>query len=151
MRYEFHLFSTNILRNSILRDVQRVLVCSLFLLLCVGGMGCNIGKKTTTLTLETTPASIQAGTQTVFMAYIDHNNGNFAGANFTLTTNGVACSAACGTLSGYTNSGSQGNGDNATITYTAPLTIPTPNSVTITATSIENPNSSATDVFTITN
>jgi hypothetical protein len=146
MRYVFHLFSADILRS-----VRRALVCSLFLGLCLGGVGCNIGKKTTTLTLETTPTSIPAGTQVVFTAYIDHNNGSFAGANFTLTTNGTACSAACGTLTGYTNSGSQGNGDNATITYTAPVTIPTPNSVTITATSIENPSSSGIDVFTITN
>jgi hypothetical protein len=140
------LFSADILRS-----VRRALVCSLFLGLCLGGVGCNIGKKTTTLTLETTPTSIPAGTQVVFTAYIDHNNGNFAGANFTLTSNGIACSAACGTLTGYTNSGSQGNGDNATITYTAPATIPTPNSVTITATSVENPSSSGVDVFTITN
>jgi hypothetical protein len=134
----------------ILRDTQRALICSLLLLLCSGGIGCNIGQKTTTLTLNPIPASIQAGTQVVFTAYIDHNNGNFEGANFTLTSNGTTCSSACGTLSGYTNVGSSGNGDTATITYTAPATPPNPNSVTVTATSIENTSSSGTGTFTIT-
>jgi len=72
-------------------------------------------------------------------AYIDHNNGNFAGANFTLTSGGSAYSAACGVLAGYANSGSQGKGDTATIAYTAPARSPTPNFVTITATSMREP------------
>ena len=129
--------------------IQRALDCSLFLLSCVGSIGCNIGQKTTVLALQTTPSSISAGTQVVFTAVISHNNGNFAGANWTLTSSGTACSPGCGTLSNPTNSGSAGNGDTATITYTAPNTAPNPNSITITATSVENPNSSGADTFTI--
>jgi hypothetical protein len=133
------------------RGIQRALACSLFLLLCAGGIGCNIGKKTTILALQTNPSSIAAGTQAfVFTAVISHNNGNFAGASWTLTSNGTACSAACGTLGTPTNTGSPGNGDTSTIPYNAPATAPTPNSVTITATSVENPQSSGTDTFTIT-
>jgi len=132
------------------KRIQQALVCSLLLLLSAGSIGCNIGQKTTTLTLNPIPASIQAGTQAVFTAYIDHNNGNFEGATFTLTSNGTACSPACGTLSGYTNVGSSGNGDTATITYTAPATPPSPNSVTVTATSIENTSSSGTGTFSVT-
>jgi hypothetical protein len=133
-----------------LKGVQRALICSLFLLLCAGGIGCNIGQKTTTLALQTTPASIPAGTQGfVFTAFISHNNGNFAGATWALTSGGTACPTACGMLSNPTNVGSQGNGDTATITYNAPST-PPPSSVTITATSVENPNSSGSDTFTVT-
>jgi hypothetical protein len=133
------------------KGIQRALACSLFLLLCAGSIGCNIGQKTTTLALQTNPASIPAGTQAfVFTATISHNNGNFAGASWALTTNGTACSAACGTLGTPTNSGSPGNGDTSTIPYNAPATAPTPNSVTITATSVENPKSAGTDTFTIT-
>jgi hypothetical protein len=129
----------------------RALVCSLLLLLCAGSIGCNIGQKTTTLVLQTTPSSIPAGTQAfVFTAVISHNNGNFAGANWALTSNGSACSPGCGTLGAPTNVGSPGNGDTSTVPYNAPPTPPTPNSVTITATSVENPKSSGTDTFTIT-
>jgi hypothetical protein len=132
-----------------LRGIRQALAGSLLFLSCVGSIGCNLGKKTTVLALQTNPSSITAGTQVVFTAIISHNNGNFAGATWTLTSGGTACSTACGTLSNPTNSGSAGNGDTATITYTAPATTPSPNSVTITATSVENPNSSGADTFTI--
>jgi hypothetical protein len=129
------------------RRIQQVLVAFLLLILLPA---CNLvgGGKTTTLSLDTTPASITAGTQTIFSASISHNNGQFLGANWTLT--GAACPSACGTLSNPTNSGSSGNGDTSTITYTAPTTVPNPNSITITATSVENSSSSQADTFTIT-
>jgi hypothetical protein len=144
MRNEFRLSA------EMLRSIQRALVCSLLLLLCADITGCNIGQKTTMLTLQTTPSSIPAGTQVVFTAFIIHNNGNFAGANWALTSNGSACQPDCGTLTDPTNTGSQGNGDTATITYNAPSLPPSPNSVTITATSVENPSSAGTDTFTVT-
>jgi hypothetical protein len=134
-----------------LQGVQRTLVCSVILLLSAGGIGCNIGQKTTTLALQNTPSSIPAGTQAyVFTAVISHNNGKFMGASWALTSNGSTCSPGCGTLGKSTNTGSQGNGDTSTIPYNAPPTAPNPNSVTITATSVENPSSSGTDTFTIT-
>ena len=132
-----------------LAGVQRVLACSLIFLLSASGIACNIGQKTTTLALQPVPSSIPAGTQAVFTAFISHNNGNFAGANWALTVSGTACSPGCGALSNPTNVGSAGNGDTATITYTAPNTAPSPNSITITATSVENPNSSGASTFTI--
>jgi len=132
-----------------LAGVQRVLAYSLIFLLSAGGIGCNIGQKTTVLALEPVPSSIPAGTQVIFTADISHNNGNFAGANWTLTSSGTACSPGCGTLGNPTNTGSAGNGDTATITYTAPNAAPSPNSITITATSVENPNSSGAGTFTI--
>jgi hypothetical protein len=124
---------------------QQFLLASLMLLL----PGCNIGGKTTTLSLQTNPTSIAAATQVVFTATISHNNGQFLGANWTLASNGVACPSTCGTLSNPTNTGSPGNGDTATITYIAPAVAPAPNSVTIAATSVENPNSSGSDTFVI--
>jgi hypothetical protein len=134
-----------------LQGVQRALVYSLIFLLSVGGIGCNVGQKTTTLALQNTPSSIPAGTQAyVFTAYISHNNGKFLGASWALTNAGSACSPGCGTLGTPTNTGSQGNGDTSTIPYNAPSTAPNPNSVTITATSVENPSSSGMDTFTIT-
>jgi hypothetical protein len=145
---EFHTFSADILRRR-----RPALFCSLSILLCAGSLGCNlignIGQKTTTLTLEAAATSIPAGTQVVFTAFIDHNNGNFAGATWALSSNGVGCSSACGKLSNATNSGSSGNGDTATITYTAPDTPPS-GSVTIMATSVENASSSGSDTFTVT-
>ena len=141
MSYEVRMWSRGWYR------ILQVLVGFLLLLL----PACNlVGGKTTVLSLDTAPPSIAAGSQTVFTATISHNNGQFLGANWTLAINGVACQAACGTMSKPTNSGSQGNGDTATITYTAPAIPPTPNSITITATSVENPSSSGADTFTIT-
>ena len=126
-------------------QTERVVLVSLILIL----PACNIGGKTTTLALQTTPSSIAVGSQVVFTASISHNNGQFEGANWSLASNGVACPTGCGTLTNPTNTGSPGNGDTATITYTAPAVAPAPNSVTITATSVENPNSSGADTFTI--
>jgi hypothetical protein len=131
---------------AILRGILRALLCSLLLLLA----GCNVGGKTTTLSLDTNVASIPAATQKVFSASISHNNGQFLGATWALTSNGSACSPGCGTLGKPTNSGSAGNGDTSTIPYNAPPVPPNPNSVTITATSVENTSSSGSDTFTIT-
>jgi hypothetical protein len=131
--------------NRVWDRIQQALLATLIVSLTA----CNIGGKTTTLSLQTTPTTIAAGTQVVFTATISHNNGQFLGANWTLASSGVACPSACGTLSNPTNTGSSGNGDTATITYTAPAVAPAPNSVTITATSVENPNSSGADTFTI--
>jgi hypothetical protein len=113
--------------------------------------GCGSGGGsggTTTLTLETKPTSVAAGSQTVFTAIIVHNHGNFEGANWSLTSNGTACSPGCGSLSNHTNSGSSGNGDTDTITYTAPNSFASP--ITITAASVENPSSTDSDTFTVT-
>jgi len=131
--------------GAFLRRSRMLLACALLSLFS----GCNIGQKTTTLSLQAPPPSIAAGSQTVFTATISHNNGQFQGATWALTNGGAACPSACGTLTNPTNVGSSGNGDTATITYTAPGAPPTPNSVTVTATSVENPNSTGAGTFTI--
>jgi large repetitive protein len=131
---------------AVMRGVLGALVGAMLFLL----LGCNVGGKTTVLTLQTTPTSIAASSAIVFTATISHNNGQFEGATWTLSSNGLPCSPACGTLGTPTNSGSQGNGDTATVPYNAPASPPMPNSVTITATSVENPSSSGSDTFTIT-
>jgi Putative Ig domain len=130
-----------VVSNGAGRKIQQLLVTSILFFLTA----CNIGQKTTELTLQTKPTTVPAGGQVVFTAFIDHNNGQFEGANWSLS-----CTNGCGALSNQTNQGSQGNGDTATITYTAPSAPPTPNTITITATSVENPNSSDSDTFTIT-
>jgi hypothetical protein len=131
--------------GAFLRRSRMLLACALLSLFS----GCNIGQKTTTLSLQAPPPSIAAGSQTVFTATISHNNGQFQGATWALTNGGAACPSACGTLTNPTNVGSSGNGDTATITYTAPGAPPTPNSVTVTATSVENPSSTGAGTFTI--
>jgi hypothetical protein len=123
-----------------------VLVAACLLAACgIGGIG---GGKTTTLTLQTQQVtSVPAGQQRVFTAFIIHNNGQFLGANWTLTSGGNVCSPGCGTLTNPTNVGSSGNGDTATITYTAPNSYANP--VTITAASVENPSSTGSDTFAV--
>lgn len=135
--------------NQVVHRTRKASLLSMVALL-VAIPACNLFQKTPVLSLQTTPSSVAAGTQVVFTANIDHNNGKFEGANWTLTSGGSPCTPACGTLTNYTNSGSPGNGDTTTITYNAPTVEPSPNSVTITATSIENPKSSQSDTFTIT-
>jgi Putative Ig domain len=131
---------------AMLRFIEASIVCFLFLLLA----GCNIGKKTTVLSLDGAPTSIPAGTQYIFTGSISHNNGSFEGATWTLTSNGAPCQPGCGTLGTPTSNGSAGNGDTITVPYNAPATPPNPNSMTITATSVENPSSSGSDSFMIT-
>jgi Putative Ig domain len=114
----------------------------------LSGCGIGGGGKTTTLTLQTQVATIAAGQQQSFTAFIIHNNQQFLGATWTLTSGGSACTPACGTLGGSSNSGSSGNGDTATITYTAPNSYA--GQVTITAASVENPSSTGSDTFTVT-
>ena len=110
--------------------------------------GCGKGSKgPAELTLETKPASVQGGSVTTFTAFIIHNHGQFLGANWTLTSGGSNCSPGCGTLANPTNTGSAGQGDTATIQYTAPASYANP--ITITATSVENPASSDSDTFTV--
>jgi hypothetical protein len=127
---------------------SRCWLAGMALFFAVGLTACGTGGgKTTTLALETNPTTVAGGSQTVFTAFIDHNNGQFMGANWTLTSKGAACSPGCGNLANPTNNGSPGNGDTATITYTAPSFYANP--VTITATSVENPSSSGSDTLTI--
>jgi hypothetical protein len=129
---------------------KSVTLVAVVMILGIAGCGL-VGGKTAMLSLDTTPSSIPAGSSFTFSASIDHNNGKFLGATWTLSSNGkINCSPACGTLGVTTNNGSPGNGDSATVIYLAPSTPPNPNSVTITATSVENSKSSAFDTFTIT-
>ena len=127
---------------------SRVVCLSGALLLCCFLMGCNIGSKgPASLSLDSKPATVQAASVTTFSATIVHNNGKFLGATWTLTSGGSSCSPGCGTLGNSTNSGSAGQGDTATIDYTAPSSFS--NSVTITAKSVENPASTDSDTFTV--
>jgi large repetitive protein len=112
-------------------------------------IGCGKGSKgAAELTLETTPAMVQGGSTTTFTAFIIHNNGQFLGATWSLTSGGASCMPGCGTLNNPTNSGSSGQGDTATIQYTAPNSYANP--ITITAASVENPASSGSDTFSVT-
>jgi hypothetical protein len=126
--------------NQMQYRMQQLLISSMLLL-----GGCNLGKKTTDLTLQTKPTTVVAGSEVIFTAFIVQKKGQFEGANWS-----VSCTAGCGTMSNPTNNGSPSDLDTATITYTAPSTPPNPNSITITSTSVENPNSSDSATFTIT-
>jgi hypothetical protein len=125
---------------------RNLVVAGMLVAVCILA-GCGIGGKTTTLSLQTQVTSVPAGTQQVFTAFIIHNNQQFLGASWTLTSGGQDCHPACGTLSNPTNSGSSGNGDTATITYSAPNSYAS--QVMITAASVENPSSTGSDTFTV--
>lgn len=128
--------------------MRKSLLLVLVMALSISGCSIGGGGKTTTLTLMMQVTTVPAGQQQVFTAFIDHNNGQFSGASWTLTSGGSNCTPACGALSNHTNNGSPGNGDTDTITYTAPTSYANP--VTITAASVENSSSTASDTFMVT-
>jgi hypothetical protein len=87
------------------------------------------------------PTSVSAGASTSLTANVS-NDSKAAGVTWT-----VACgSSTCGSFTPTTSPG-----NTATTTYTAPATVPTGNTVIVTATSITDSTKSATATITITN
>lgn len=107
-----------------------------------GGGGNGGGGTPATVQILTKPASVPAGTQFAFQATTMHNHGNPLGVNWTIKP-----SSGQGTL---TNPVNPTDGSPSTVTYTAPAMTTCNQCVTITATSIENPNSSDFVTFSIT-
>jgi hypothetical protein len=94
-------------------------------------LGVTIANKFTTVNTGSSAFVVNATVQ---------NDSTNSGVGWTLTTNGAACSAACGTLTGATT---------ASITYAPPSTVPTPPNITLTATSVHETSKSDSDSFTI--
>jgi hypothetical protein len=84
--------------------------------------------------------TVQEGAMYTFSATSPSNNGYTSGITWSISP-----ATGAGTLSAATNSGFS-----SSVTYTAPTTLPSPNSVTITAMPSDSAVSAATDMFTIT-
>ncbi len=101
-----------------------------------------------TVVVSPTTANIPVGATaalnaTPFTVTVNNDSSN-AGANWTLTQNGTACSPACGTITpANTASGTP-------TTYAAPSTVPTSATVTLTATSVADGTKTATSTITVT-
>ncbi len=101
-----------------------------------------------TVVVSPTTANIPVGATaalnaTPFTVTVNNDSSN-AGANWTLTQNGTACSPACGTVTpASTASGTP-------TTYAAPSTVPTSATVTLTATSVADGTKTATSTITVT-
>jgi hypothetical protein len=108
--------------------------------------GCGGGMSTPLLppisvSVNPTTASVQVSQTASFMATVQNDSAN---KGVTWSLSGAGCSGAtCGALSA--NSSASG----APITYTAPSTVPTPATVTLTASSVTDHNKSAAATITI--
>jgi hypothetical protein len=113
------------------------------LIYCTVIYACNGGSQATTVSITTRPQSVAAGAQMPFSATFTQNSQTQSlGIGWEL----APYTGAVGTLSQPASTGS----NISTVTYTAPATPPTPNSVTIIAYSISNRNALDSVTFTIT-
>lgn len=109
-----------------------------------GGGGGNGGEKQDiTVSLSPKTISVPGDAEQQFTATI--LNPNNRGVTWTLSGSGCT-GAACGTLGNTGGNNNQG----WTVTYTAPLTVPNPATVTVTATSIDDTTKSDTATIAIT-
>ncbi len=122
-----------------------------------GGGGNRIGAITVQFT--TTPGTIAGGANFVFSVATQNDTQN-RGVNFSLALNAPSnggtttpCTTACGALTGQSNVATANGPDTftstTTVTYSAPLLPPTPNSLILTATSVTDASLTATSTFTI--
>jgi len=95
-----------------------------------------------TVSVNPTAASVQTGSTRTISASIQNDSGN-KGVTWTLT--GSGCSGtACGILS------STASASGASVTYTAPGSVPSPSTVTVSAKSVTDTSKTASSTFTIT-
>jgi hypothetical protein len=104
------------------------------------GSGSGSGGSGISASITNPVTSVQEGAMYTFSATSPSNNGYTSGITWSISP-----ATGAGTLSIATNSGYS-----SSVTYTAPTTLPSPNSVTITATPSDSVVSAATDMFTIT-
>jgi hypothetical protein len=102
----------------------------------------STGAPAITLTLAPTTASVQVGKTQSISATV-HNDGQNKGVTWTLA--GAGCTgAACGTLSAVSSASGEA------ITYTAPATVPSPATMTLTAKSVADTSKTAVGTITVT-
>ena len=93
-----------------------------------------------TVTITNKFTTVNTGSSAFVVNATVQNDSTNSGVSWTLTTNGAACSAACGTLTGATTT---------SVTYAPPSTVQTPPNITLTATSVHDNSKSDSDSFTI--
>ena len=131
-----------IMRNHIL--TLALIAVVIMMIGCGGGGGGNGGpKQDITVSLSPKTISVPGDADQQFTATI--LNPNNRGVTWTLSGSGCNGSA-CGALGNTGGNNNQG----WTVTYTAPLTVPNPATVTVTATSIDDTTKSDTATITIT-
>lgn len=107
---------------------------------CGGGYGSgNNGGSGTSAAITNPVAALQPGATYDFSATTPNTNGYTAGISWSISP-----PSGAGTLSNAKNSGYS-----STVVYMAPMSMPNPNSVTITATPMDSAVKAATDTFTI--
>ena len=108
----------------------------------------NSGKKATakitvtpllSVTISPTSATVNLSTAQQFTVAVANDLANL-GVTWSLTQSGTSCAPACGALSGQSST---------VVTYTAPATLPTNPSVTLTATSVSNTTRSASATIAV--
>jgi hypothetical protein len=96
------------------------------------------------------PSSVPVGATATVVATLTAIPGSNPGNVMTWSLSGPGCNgASCGTISGTTAQTQSGNVATASAQYTAPLTAPSPNNVTITATPQADPSKKAQATFSI--
>ena len=108
----------------------------------------NSKKATATITVTAavsvsvspTTASVIVSASRGFSATVTNDPANH-GVTWGLTQSGAACTSSCGTLSGQTA---------ASVTYTAPVSVPANPTITLTATSVLDSSKKATATITVT-
>lgn len=93
-----------------------------------------------TVTITNKFTTVNAGSSAFVVNATVQSDSTNSGVSWTLTTNGAACPAACGTLTGATTT---------SVTYAPPSTVPTQPNITLTATSVHDNSKSDSDSFTI--
>jgi hypothetical protein len=85
-------------------------------------------------------SSVNTGASPFVVNATVQNDATNSGVTWKLTTNGAACTAGCGTLTGATAT---------SVTYTAPFSVPAPPNLTLTATSVHDNSRGDAVSFTI--
>ncbi len=112
------------------------------MLFCIVLQGCGGGSSNqAAVTISPKPTTVAAGSQTTFTATIVNQSSGSAGIGWYLVP-----TSAAGTLTLTTNTGST----TSTILYNAPATVPSTNSVTLTAYSVQDRTALDTVTFSIT-
>jgi hypothetical protein len=115
-------------------------VCLCVAVLCgCGGSGSNTISQQISVMLSQTSASVQVGMPQPFTATVIPGS---APQNVTWSLSGQGCKGStCGTLSDLTQN---------PVTYTAPMAVPNPATVTVIATAVSDPTQQASATITIT-
>jgi dienelactone hydrolase len=94
------------------------------------------------VSLSATTATVAVSTSLMFTATVQNDSAS-SGVTWNLTQGGTACSPGCGSVAPTRTP------SDAPVTYTAPATVPTNPTLTLTATSVSDPSKSALATLTI--